>query len=337
MYAPHEASPVAMTVKVDAGRFIKSDYTVVTNAQQTGTITTAHATLPRIDRVVIDGVTGTVSVIAGTPNASPTAPAITAGKLPVCQVYVAAAVTTISNSVLTDERAFMANFASLLTQANTWLADQTISTTAPRLILSESDAAADNKKWDILASGEALSIRAVNDADTGVNAITVQRTGNTVDSVTVGGTTAILTGGQLKFPATQIPSGDANTLDDYEIGTFSVTAQAATSGTITLNSLTNYYVKIGKLVTVVVIVDVASVSSPVGILNILGLPFTAVTPCAAAIHGNGLTGLTTESLQASVQGNVIRVTTFLNGVVGVAADNMTAGSVLYLAATFYST
>ena len=44
-----------------------------------------------------------------------------------------------------------------------------------------------------------------------------------------------LTGGQIAFPATAVPSADANTLDDYEEGTFTPTillgGTAVTSGT----------------------------------------------------------------------------------------------------------
>lgn len=54
-----------------------------------------------------------------------------------------------------------------------------------------------------------------------------------------------LTGGQIKFPATQAPSSDVNTLDDYEEGTWTPTwggFSAAPSGGVAR------YVKIGKMV-----------------------------------------------------------------------------------------
>jgi hypothetical protein len=48
----------------------------------------------------------------------------------------------------------------------------------------------------------------------------------------------------IQFPATQVPSSNANTLDDYEEGTWTATP---TSGTVTLND-TFYYTKIGRIV-----------------------------------------------------------------------------------------
>ena len=44
-----------------------------------------------------------------------------------------------------------------------------------------------------------------------------------------------LTGGQIAFPATAVPSADPNTLDDYEEGTYTITVTPGTSGTVTLN------------------------------------------------------------------------------------------------------
>jgi hypothetical protein len=51
-------------------------------------------------------------------------------------------------------------------------------------------------------------------------------------------------GGQMKFPATQNPSSDANTLDDYEEGTFTGTLTGV-SGSVTV---TVRYTKIGNKV-----------------------------------------------------------------------------------------
>ena len=69
-------------------------------------------------------------------------------------------------------------------------------------------------------------------------------------------------------------TGSANHLDDYEEGTFTVTATPSVSGTVTLSSLNvGYYTKIGNRVFFSYRVDVASVSSPSGRLN-MNLPFT---------------------------------------------------------------
>jgi hypothetical protein len=57
---------------------------------------------------------------------------------------------------------------------------------APHIQLLETDASANNQKWDIVAANEALFVRAVNDAYTNAgNAIEIQRTGTTIDSVSM--------------------------------------------------------------------------------------------------------------------------------------------------------
>ena len=79
-----------------------------------------------------------------------------------------------------------------------------------------------------------------------------------------------LTGGQITFPATQNPSSDANTLDDYEEGTFTPSVTGVTVGTTT-----GIYIKIGKLVFINIIIPVTS-GSNTG-MTITNLPFTTWT------------------------------------------------------------
>jgi hypothetical protein len=80
----------------------------------------------------------------------------------------------------------------------------------------------------------------------------------------------------ITFPATQSASLNANTLDDYEEGTFTPTWTPSTSGTITLYSAYSNlgYTKVGRVVTITGANTIQSVSSPVGTsVNITGLPF----------------------------------------------------------------
>jgi hypothetical protein len=57
-----------------------------------------------------------------------------------------------------------------------------------------------------------------------------------------------LPGGGITFPATQVPSADANTLDDYEEGTWSPTLTGS-SGSATYFERSGTYTKIGNMVT----------------------------------------------------------------------------------------
>jgi len=56
------------------------------------------------------------------------------------------------------------------------------------------------------------------------------------------------TSGQIKFPATQNASTNANTLDDYEEGTWTPTIAAGYTG-VTYNNQNGRYTKVGRLVT----------------------------------------------------------------------------------------
>ena len=60
----------------------------------------------------------------------------------------------------------------------------------------------------------------------------------------------VLSGGQIQFPATQSPSADANTLDDYEEGTWTPTITFATPGNLSVAYTTQSgsYTKIGRMV-----------------------------------------------------------------------------------------
>ena len=79
--------------------------------------------------------------------------------------------------------------------------------------------------------------------------------------------------GQLIFPATQNASANANTLDDYEEGTW--TPGVASAG-YTLAGSSGIYTKIGRQVTVIGYVAFSAVNASAN-SNILfsGLPFTS--------------------------------------------------------------
>ena len=82
--------------------------------------------------------------------------------------------------------------------------------------------------------------------------------------------------GRLKFPATQVASSDANTLDDYEEGVFEVAVTGQTSGSWTTTSASGYlnYIKIGKLCHISGYIEVDTDNSANGNLKIT-LPFTS--------------------------------------------------------------
>jgi len=130
-------------------------------------------------------------------------------------------------------------------------------------------------------------------------------TNKTLTSPTI--STINLTGGQIAFPATQSASADANTLDDYEEGTWTPTYYgSSTAGTTTYTQQRGTYTKVGRLVTIDC--DLTwSAKTGTGNGRVGGLPFTPAFPIdsrglffIAAYNGysitsNYLTGLVEQN------------------------------------------
>lgn len=94
---------------------------------------------------------------------------------------------------------------------------------------------------------------------------------------------------QIAFPATQVPSGNANTLDDYEEGTFTPTLFGSTTpGSPTYVAQIGKYTKIGNLVTYHIYVEISNGgATTAGNWKIGGLPFT---PTSDWNGGSGIAG-----------------------------------------------
>lgn len=92
-------------------------------------------------------------------------------------------------------------------------------------------------------------------------------------TISVGNVTPSSSGAGITFPATQSASSDANTLDDYEEGTFTPTyIGEGTAGTTTYTGQHGKYTKIGNMVTLWAdITFTAATGSGSTILG--GLPF----------------------------------------------------------------
>lgn len=94
------------------------------------TITTAHATNPRFDLVVVSSA-GVKSVTAGTAGASPVFPAIPASSVVLAAVYVPANDTAIGSTQIVDKRVPTIRYGSLIGLVQyTPAADIDVSTTA---------------------------------------------------------------------------------------------------------------------------------------------------------------------------------------------------------------
>jgi hypothetical protein len=107
---------------------------------------------------------------------------------------------------------------------------------------------------------------------------TIQVSGNPIS-----GTTGTFTGlvdisaagaGQIAFPATQNASANANTLDDYEEGTWTPSLNNFTLGN---GTATGFYTKVGNLVSLQFRFVLGSTSSMGNATTVSGLPITVAS------------------------------------------------------------
>ena len=83
--------------------------------------------------------------------------------------------------------------------------------------------------------------------------------------------------GNVAFPATQVASADANTLDDYEEGTWTPQLSDGTNNATNASNNLGSYVKIGKVIFISSTVSTTAIGSVSGNLRVSGLPFTALS------------------------------------------------------------
>jgi hypothetical protein len=117
----------------------------------------------------------------------------------------------------------------------------------------------------ISSSGGAITM-----ATAGTTAITVdtgQRT-KFPTTIGVGNTTPATSGAGISFPATQSNSSDANTLDDYEEGTWTPSLGGNTTYTYQVGT----YTKVGRLVTAIASLQI-NVLGTGSTTTVSGLPF----------------------------------------------------------------
>jgi len=106
----------------------------------------------------------------------------------------------------------------------------------------------------------------------GISGFTTDGTRVTASTtIGVGGATPSTSGSGITFPATASASSNANTLDDYEEGTWTPTV----GGTATYSTQAGSYTKVGRLVTVTFNITI-SVLGTGSATTVEGLPFAAV-------------------------------------------------------------
>ena len=137
--------------------------------------------------------------------------------------------------------------------------------------------------------------------------------------------------GNYQFPAVQVPSADANTLDDYEEGTWT----PSLGGTATYTSRTGTYTKIGRKVTLIMEMTVNAIGTgSTGVIT--GAPFTAATTTAGTI--GFFTGIASNLTWAACYIQTTSIT--ITGLTAAAATTPTAvffgsGTQVHLSVTHF--
>ncbi len=98
----------------------------------------------------------------------------------------------------------------------------------------------------------------------------------------------------IKFPAVQVAVANANTLDDYEEGTFTPTIVSSGGGTPTYSVQTGAYTKVGDSVWFSIHITTATLGTlAAGNITIATLPFTVSASFASWISVSYFGGLAT--------------------------------------------
>jgi hypothetical protein len=193
------------------------------------------------------------------------------------------------------------------------------------------------------ASGGSITLQ---EADTASNlTITVPAVSGTMATSTtpsftttigVGGATPAASGAGITFPSTASASSDANTLDDYEEGTFtpSITFGGGNTG-LTYSSRNGRYTKIGNVVAFQVGIDIDSKGSSTGSMKVTGLPFSSPAVSygdyTCAVNLADFTGLTGAVMAKVDEGSSIcsLVQSTSTGVAAVTAANAASGFFMF--------
>ena len=149
----------------------------------------------------------------------------------------------------------------------------------PATILSDNGASSGTAGLKTSGSNDGiLELQTTTSGGTATAAITIDTAQRSKFPTTigVGGATPSTSGSGITFPATASASSNANTLDDYEEGTWTaVISDGTNNATMTSNRTTGSYTKIGNVVTVAGYIGTDSLGSVSGNIRMTGLPFTS--------------------------------------------------------------
>ena len=166
------------------------------------------------------------------------------------------------------------------------------------------------------------------------------------DVINVGhsGATITLVAGQIGFPATQVPSADANTLDDYEEGTWTPVLAPASGSSQTYTLQIGSYTKIGRMVFLKGHMSINSLGDASGDIGIAGLPFPSSSDSNSLSsvnvgHGDSLAITAGHALGGFLNPNSseisLRVWDAVTGTTAMQASELSAGGAVSFSVNYY--
>ena len=192
----------------------------------------------------------------------------------------------------------------------------------------------------VIAGDTSGSVTLAAPAVAGTTTLTLPATSATLATLTtpsfattigVGGATASASGSGISFPVTQSASSDANTLDDYEEGTWTPTIfGSSVSGSHTYSTRYGGYTKIGRQVTLNFYLLLTAKGTIAGDISLSNLPFATNSANDAIRYGRSLFGFINLATNWSHLGSLNDGGLTYVGINGIKAA---AGSVVLLTAT----
>jgi hypothetical protein len=156
-----------------------------------------------------------------------------------------------------------------------------------------------------------------------------------------------LTNGQVVFPATQVPSANVNTLDDYAEGSWTPTLTCTTPGDLNVVYAVRaaVYTKIGRLVSASFVIQTSTFTrtTAAGGLLISGLPvaMSGITTVAGKLDWSGVTKATFTELCLLLPSGATTLQVIANGSgvarASVLITDLPSGGTVYLSGTIQYT
>lgn len=141
----------------------------------------------------------------------------------------------------------------------------------------------------------------------------------------------------VAFPSTQVSSANANTLDDYEEGTWT---PALTGGSPTYTNQVGYYTKIGNVVTAWATINIVAKSASGIEAGITGLPFSnsganqSVASWGREYLPAGILPSGAQGALASVEGTIAYIRNASGSFNSYSMDNLASSGSLTLGVTY---